>query len=86
MEGQKKRADLHASGDFVLLSFEEEEEDEKDEGKKGNESDCCWNFFSAFDSQGKRRHFVFKPNSKPHQLHLHTGCVSSRVFSSLISL
>lgn len=35
MEGQKKRADLHASGDFVLLSFEKEEKDEKDEGKKG---------------------------------------------------
>lgn len=35
MEGQKKRTDLHASGDLLLLSLEEEEKDEKDEGKKG---------------------------------------------------
>lgn len=35
MWGQKERADLHASGGFLLPSLEEEEKDEKDEGKKG---------------------------------------------------
>lgn len=35
MWGQKKGADLHASGDFLLPSLEEDEKDEKDRGKKG---------------------------------------------------
>lgn len=45
MCGQKKRADLHASGDFLLPSLEDEEKDEKGEEKERKDgSDCCWSF------------------------------------------
>lgn len=41
MEGQKKRADLHACGDLLLPSIEEEEKmKRKDDRKKGRKDGC----------------------------------------------
>lgn len=72
---------MHASGDFLLPSLEEEEKDEKDEGKKEKMDPIAVEALLVFSTV--RVNFICKPHLKSHDLRLHTGCVSICVFPNI---